>query len=85
MDSFEINQVDDRVTFNGDETIPDEAKADRIKKNLDKYQKLFGIDEDTSDQPTTTRKELWSYYLFCNVSASPLFEDRELRVLTINT
>jgi hypothetical protein len=45
----------------------DEAKAERIKKTLEDYEKVFGIDEDAFDQPTTTRWELWSFYLYCNV------------------
>ncbi|KAA8563641.1 hypothetical protein EYC84_011664 [Monilinia fructicola] len=27
---------------------------------------MFSIDEDSFDQPATTRKELWSYYLYSN-------------------
>ena len=46
----------------------DETKKKEIKENLAKYEKLFGADEDAFVQPTTTRKELWSYYLYYNVS-----------------
>jgi hypothetical protein len=45
----------------------DETKKKEIKENLAKYEQLFGADEDAFAQPTTTRKELWSYYLYYNV------------------
>ena len=45
----------------------DETKAKEIKENLQKYEQLFGADEDAFVQPTTTRKELWPYYLYYNV------------------
>lgn len=37
-----------------------------IRENVERYAQLFGADEDAFDQPTTTRKELWSYYLYYN-------------------
>ena len=46
----------------------DANKSKAIKENLEKYEQLFGADEDAFEQPTTTRKELWSYYLYYNVS-----------------
>lgn len=46
----------------------DEVQAKEIRENLHKYEQLFGADEDAFNQPTTTRKELWSYYLYYNVS-----------------
>ena len=49
-------------------TAVDASKAKEIKENLEKYEQLFGADEDAFEQPTTTRKELWSYYLYYNVS-----------------
>ncbi|KAF7714407.1 Autophagy-related protein [Penicillium ucsense] len=33
---------------------------------VEEYARLFGADEDAYAQPTTTRKELWSYYLYYN-------------------
>ncbi|KAJ5163547.1 Major facilitator superfamily domain general substrate transporter, partial [Penicillium coprophilum] len=33
---------------------------------LEAYERLFGVDEDSYEQPTTSRKELWSYYLYYN-------------------
>ncbi|KAI9743395.1 MAG: hypothetical protein M1818_003242 [Claussenomyces sp. TS43310] len=42
------------------------GKAKEIGENLKKYEQLFGADEDSFPQPTTTRKELWSYYLYYN-------------------
>jgi hypothetical protein len=49
-------------------TSDGDLKAKQIKENLQKYEQLFGADEDAFVQPTTTRKELWSYYLYYNVS-----------------
>lgn len=50
----------------------DDTKKKEIKENLAKYEQLFGADEDAFVQPTTTRKELWSYYLYYNVSSESL-------------
>jgi hypothetical protein len=66
-----IENNDSTIQTNGDEISLDKTETNRIKKNLEKYEQLFGIDEESSGQPTTTRKELWSYYLYCNVSAVP--------------
>ena len=49
-----------------DATYVDETKKKEIKENLAKYEQLFGADEDAFVQPTTSRKELWSYYLYYN-------------------
>lgn len=38
----------------------------QLQVNLEEYERLFGVDEDACEQPTTTRKELWSYYLYYN-------------------
>ncbi|APA15368.1 hypothetical protein sscle_14g101380 [Sclerotinia sclerotiorum 1980 UF-70] len=67
MSSLEISRNGSHnIRANGDETKLDDTKTDRIKDSLDKYEKLFGIDEESSNQPTTTRRELWSYYLYYN-------------------
>jgi hypothetical protein len=50
------------------DTIAVDAKTNEIKENLQKYEQLFGTDEDAFVQPTTTRRELWAYYLYYNVS-----------------
>lgn len=42
------------------------TKKAEIRENVERYARLFGADEDAFDQPTTTRKELWSYYLYYN-------------------
>lgn len=42
------------------------AEQERIRSNLEEFERLFGVDEEAYDQPTTTRKELWSYYLYYN-------------------
>lgn len=75
MSSSEIKRIDgDTMEIEGDGIYLDETKTNRIKKNLDKYEKLFGIDEQSSNQPITTRKELWSYYLYYNVRIISLME-----------
>lgn len=38
----------------------------QIKENLERFEHLFGTDEDAFEQPTTSRRELWSYYLYYN-------------------
>lgn len=38
----------------------------QLHPSLEEYERLFGVDEDAYEQPTTTRKELWSYYLYYN-------------------
>jgi hypothetical protein len=49
----------------------DKLSKRKPKENLKQYEQLFGADEDAFDQPTTTRKELWSYYLDYNVKSIP--------------
>jgi hypothetical protein len=60
------NDVPPHVTAAGPDI--EDTKSKQIKENLQKYEQLFGADEDAFEQPTTTRKELWSYYLYYNVS-----------------
>lgn len=40
------------------------------RHTLEEYKRLFAVDEDAYEQPTTTRRELWSYYLYYNGAAS---------------
>lgn len=47
-------------------TDPNSERDTKLRANLEQYEQLFGADEDAFDQPTTTRKELWSYYLYYN-------------------
>jgi hypothetical protein len=49
------------------ESLIDESSKRKLEENLEQYEQLFGADEDAFHQPTTTRKELWSYYLYYNV------------------
>lgn len=46
----------------------DETQKKEIRENLERYEQLFGADEDAFEQPTTSRWELWAYYLYYNVS-----------------
>lgn len=34
--------------------------------DVEEYERLFKVDEDAVEQPTTTRRELWAYYLVCD-------------------
>ncbi|KAK8227623.1 autophagy-related protein Atg22B2 [Phyllosticta capitalensis] len=56
-------QVRDAVEVAAD---PTNDRAAKIRENISQFDALFGTDEDAFDQPTTTRKELWSYYLYYN-------------------
>lgn len=75
-----LNNMDDSIGYSTQNNVlpngveVDTDKASQIKENLQKYEQLFGTDEDAFDQPTTTRKELWSYYLYYNVRRSIKFE-----------
>lgn len=42
------------------------SEHERLLSNLVEFERLFGVDEDAYEQPTTTRRELWSYYLYYN-------------------
>lgn len=42
------------------------ATVPQLHPSLEEYERLFGVDEDAYEQPTTTRRELWSYYLYYN-------------------
>lgn len=48
------------------ETMPQQP----TQPNRDEYERLFGIDDFLDEQPTTTRRELWSYYLYYNGKAT---------------
>lgn len=38
----------------------------QAQSNREEYEQLFGVEEPPGQQPTTTRRELWSYYLYYN-------------------
>jgi len=42
------------------------SSTPQARNTLEEYERLFGVDEDAYEQPTTTRKELWAYYLYYN-------------------
>lgn len=76
----DINPVDDPSTTKNSDQDPKSTTVDvrpvvsppsdphqkQIRSNQDEFERLFKVDEDALDQPTTTRKELWSYYLYYN-------------------
>jgi hypothetical protein len=66
-DSIRVRSQDVAVSKHFIAANVDRTKAKQVKENLQKYEQLFGADEDAFVQPTTTRKELWSYYLYYNV------------------
>lgn len=43
-----------------------DVNIETAQKNLPQYERLLGVSEDAFEQPTTSRKELWSYYLYYN-------------------
>ena len=43
-----------------------EVTQSQNRPTLEEYERLFGVDEDAYEQPTTTRRELWAYYLYYN-------------------
>lgn len=45
---------------------PTSENDQKLRDNLEQFEQLFGTDEDAYEQPTTTRKELWAYYLYYN-------------------
>ena len=47
-------------------TIQVTMPQQQLQPNRDEYERLFGFDELLDEQPTTTRRELWSYYLYYN-------------------
>lgn len=49
-----------------DATVEVAAAPAQPQHTLEEYERLFGVDEEAYEQPTTTRKELWSYYLYYN-------------------
>ena len=56
----------------------EDAEQRRVKENLHRFECLFGTDEDAFEQPTTTRKELWSYYLYYNGKFTAIPADSNL-------
>lgn len=48
-----------------DVAVAAEVAPSHSRRKLE-YERLFGVDEDAYEQPTTTRRELWSYYLYYN-------------------
>lgn len=38
----------------------------QAQSNREEYEQFFGVDESAGQQPITTRRELWSYYLYYN-------------------
>lgn len=45
---------------------PPITEQNETEQEQDEYDHLFGAEQDSFDAPTTTRKELWSYYLYYN-------------------
>lgn len=44
----------------------DPPTLEQIEADQDEYDRLFTAEVDSLDVPTTTRRELWSYYLYYN-------------------
>ncbi|KAF7166956.1 hypothetical protein CNMCM6106_002571 [Aspergillus hiratsukae] len=56
---------DDRQRDEGSNTKAT-ITAQEVQSTRDDFERLFGVDEQLYEQPTTTRRELWSYYLYYN-------------------
>lgn len=57
----------------------------QARNTLEEYERLFGVDEDAYEQPTTTRKELWAYYLYYNGNGTLYQSYRSLNSDLTNT
>ena len=44
----------------------DAEESIQVQRDLERFENLFGVDEDAYEQPTVTRKERWAYYLYYN-------------------
>ncbi|KAJ5736351.1 uncharacterized protein N7483_001476 [Penicillium malachiteum] len=58
------SKVDQSLTE--DRAVEVTVTSSQPPTTLREYERLFRVDEDAFEQPTTTRKELWSYYLYYN-------------------
>lgn len=54
------------MVSNGAPAHPQNTEGIEAEQEQDEYDRLFGAEQDSFDAPTTTRKELWSYYLYYN-------------------
>lgn len=70
MSNMGLGKTDDIgeviTSITSEEATISDPKAKKIRENLERYERLFGTADETIQQPTTTRKELWSYYLYYN-------------------
>ena len=67
MSSKDVQVVEEPLeAIIGLATTNNSVKKQHTKDNLEQFESLFGTDEDAINQPTTSRKELWSYYLYYN-------------------
>ena len=44
----------------------DPEESVQLQRNLERFEHLFGVDEDAYEQPTVTRKERYAYYAYYN-------------------
>lgn len=65
-----MDHQDKEQQVKADAAVAVESAPSHSRNTLEEYERLFGVDEDAYEQPTTTRKELWSYYLYYNGKAS---------------
>jgi len=56
----------DKTAATRQRVLPNSGDKTDIRENVERYARLFGVDEESFDRPTTTRRELWSYYLYYN-------------------
>lgn len=65
-DSTIENHSDREQNSKKDVDVEVDITPSQPRHTLEEYERLFAVDEDAYEQPTTTRKELWSYYLYYN-------------------
>ena len=66
MEHSTISQSNREQSPKGAATVEVAVTPSPPRNTLQEFERLFGVDEDVFEQPTTTRKELWAYYLYYN-------------------
>lgn len=65
-------------------SVPVKVPQQQPHQAQEEYDRLFGADDISDEQPTTTRRELWSYYLYYNGKSTCKFQRFEsLHQLTL--
>ena len=65
-DPIQESTKDGELISKSNTAVQLEATPAQPRHALREYERLFKLDEEAYEQPTTTKKELWSYYLYYN-------------------